>query len=52
MMPKEMVGFIEDDLTRVEAAIAKHLAIRGEFHFGRRTVCVVEWRQAYPHLSS
>jgi octaprenyl-diphosphate synthase len=25
MMPKEMVGFIEDDLTRVEAAIAKHL---------------------------
>ena len=25
MMPKQMVGFIEDDLTRVEAAIAVHL---------------------------
>ena len=25
MMPKEMVGFIEDDLQQVEAAIAQHL---------------------------
>jgi octaprenyl-diphosphate synthase len=25
MMPKDMAGFIEDDLTRVEEAIAKHL---------------------------